>query len=127
MKASAENPKPKKVPKSLDDEIAALQEKLARLQEQKREKERKDLERNQKAIATMLRNEKLDTVPIDRWTSALPALRKLLKAEPWRGAASPAPTATPRPEQTSGQASSGQSGSGKSAHFEEANVVGQTS
>jgi TolA-binding protein len=86
MKTDTQKAKPKRAPKTLEDEIAALQEKLARLQAQKRDKERKDLERNQKAIATFLRTEKLDTVPIERWTAAAPALRKLLKlAEPTVG------------------------------------------
>lgn len=71
--------------KSLDEEIAAAQERLTKLMNQKREKERKDLERNQKAITTFLRTEKLDMVPVDRWTEALPALRRLLKVEEVKG------------------------------------------
>lgn len=78
MSEESQSTRAKKV-RSLDEEIAAAQEKLARLQAQKRERERKDLERNQKAIYTMLRTEKLDAVPIEVWTKSLPALRKLFK------------------------------------------------
>lgn len=78
MSEESQNTRVKKV-RSLDEEIAAAQEKLARLQAQKRDRERKDLERNQKAIYTMLRTEKLDVVPIEVWNKSLPALRKLFK------------------------------------------------
>jgi len=78
MSGESQNTRVKKV-RSLDEEIAAAQEKLARLQAQKRDRERKDLERNQKAIYTMLRTEKLDAVPIELWNKSLPALRKLFK------------------------------------------------
>jgi TolA-binding protein len=84
MKEKTQQPQVKKV-KSLDDEIAAAQDRLNRLLAQKREKERKDLERNQKAIYGFLRSEKLDAVPVDAWTAALPALRKLLKVEQTKG------------------------------------------
>jgi len=77
--------------KSLDEEIAAAQERLTKLMNQKREKERKDLERNQKAITTLLRTEKLDTVPVERWTEALPGLRRLLKVEEAKGSRAAAP------------------------------------
>lgn len=78
MSDQTKNPKQKK-PKSLDEEIAAAQDRLNRLVAQKREAERKALERNQKAIAALLRSEKFDAVPIEEWTAALPSLRKLLK------------------------------------------------
>ena len=84
-----------KKPKTLDQEIAAAQEKLNRLIAQKRDKERKDLERNQKAVYTLLRNERLDAAPVETWTAALPALRKLLKVEPSKPA-HPAPMAARR-------------------------------
>lgn len=99
MKTDAQSSTPKKAARTLDDEIAALQERLARLQSQKREKERKELERNQKAITALLRSEKLDTVPIEKWTEALPALRKLLKVAAPNGASSSPPLPSPRPEQ----------------------------
>jgi hypothetical protein len=81
--------------KSLDEEIAAAQERLTKLMNQKREKERKDLERNQKAITTLLRTEKLDTVPVEKWTEALPGLRRLLKVEEAKGARASAPASGP--------------------------------
>jgi hypothetical protein len=100
MKTDVQKPLPKKAAKSLDDEIALLQEKLARLQAQKREKERKELERNQKAITTFLRNEKLDMVPVEKWTAALPGLRKLLKVDEPKAIASSTLPSTSRPTQT---------------------------
>jgi hypothetical protein len=93
MKSDAQNPKPKKAAKTLDDEIAAAQERLLRLQAQKREQERKALEKNQKAITAFLRTEKLDAVPIERWTAALAGLRKLLKVEEAKGQAAASPAA----------------------------------
>jgi hypothetical protein len=71
--------KAKKTTKSLDDEIAATREKLRKLEEQKKDKERKELEKNRKAITALLSTEKLDTMPVEIWTAALPGLRKLLK------------------------------------------------
>lgn len=84
MSDTTQNQKQKKA-KSLDEEIAAAQQKLNMLVAKKREEERKALERNQKAIAALLRTEKLDAVPIEQWTSALTALRKLLKVEAPKG------------------------------------------
>lgn len=77
---------PEKKAKTLDQEIAAAQERLNKLIAQKRDKERKDLERNQKAIYALLRNERLDAAPVETWTATLPALRKLLKVEPTKPA-----------------------------------------
>lgn len=116
MKTNTPDPKPKKGGKSLDEEIAAVQEKLLRLQAQKRDQERKALERNQKAIGAFLRAEKLDTVPVERWTAALPALRKLLKVEEGKGGAAPAPasSATPTPARA-GNPPKSEQGGGESA------------
>jgi hypothetical protein len=127
MKTDVQNPKPKKAAKSLDDEITALQEKLARLQAQKREKERKELERNQKAIAAFLRTEKLDTVPVEKWTAALPGLRKLLKVEEPKGATPPGPAAASGPQPTASQAKGGHSAAAsKAAQPEAAEALSQT-
>jgi hypothetical protein len=104
MKSDAQNPKPKKGAKTLDEEIAAAQERLLRLQAQKREQERKALEKNQKAIAAFLRAEKLDVVPIEKWTAALAGLRKLLKVEEAKGEA-PASPAAPSSERSANPAS----------------------
>lgn len=108
MKTDAQKAKPKKAPKTLDDEIAAVQEKLARLQAQKRDKERKDLERNQKAITTFLRAEKFDTVPIDQWTAAVCGLRKLLKVAGPTGGTMGQASAGAGPERPSGVTKAGQ-------------------
>ena len=63
MSDTTQNPKQKKA-KSLDEEIAATQQKLNMLVAKKRDEERKALERNQKAIAALLRTERLDAIPI---------------------------------------------------------------
>jgi hypothetical protein len=108
MNEQQQGAKAKKTTKSLDDEIAATREKLRKLEEQKKDKERKELEKNRKAITALLSTEKLDAVPVEVWTAALPGLRKLLKvpdakepksAEGTRpgAAAGPAPRKEPAP------------------------------
>lgn len=99
--------KTKKAAKSLDDEIAATREKLRKLEEQKKDKERRELEKNRKAITTLLSTEKLDAVPIEVWTTSLPGLRKMLKAPDSRetkptAGARPGPVAKPSPRKESG-------------------------
>ena len=73
--------KSKKTQKSLDEEIAAAEERLKRLKQRKAEKEQKELERNQKLVYAFLRTEKLDAVPIEIWSKTLAQLRKLLKTD----------------------------------------------
>jgi hypothetical protein len=75
------NTKATKAPKSLDDEIAAAEERLKRLKQQKAEREQRELAKNQKAIQVFLRTEKLDAVPVEVWSAVAPQLRKLLKVE----------------------------------------------
>jgi len=104
MKDQTESTRVKKA-KSLDEEIAAAQERLNKLQAQKREKERKDLEKNQKAIAAFLRAEKLDMVPIEKWTDALAALRRVLKEE---GPKAAAPARSESGNRSGGAAASGE-------------------
>lgn len=77
--------------KSLDDDIAALRDKLVKLEAKKKERERQELERNQKAIAVVLRNAKLDAVPVEKWSAALLALRNLLCTNEADSAQQPAP------------------------------------
>ena len=64
--------------RSLDEEIAVAAAKLQALRDKKKEEERRDRERNQKAILALIKDEGLDAVSADDWKAALPKLRKLL-------------------------------------------------
>jgi len=75
QKAAAKVGRPSR---SVDEEIQAVEQKLAALKQRKREIERVERERNQKAILALLRAEGLDDVPADKWQSSLPKLRELL-------------------------------------------------
>ena len=65
--------------RTLDEEIAAAEERLRQLRERKKDDERRERERNQKAILGLIRSEALDLVPVDAWKQALPKLRAALK------------------------------------------------
>lgn len=84
--------------RSLEDEIALAEERLNALRERKRQQERAERERNQKAIVALIRSEGLDDVSVEVWRAALPKLREALKAagkaEPKPAASAPA---TPEP------------------------------
>lgn len=71
--------------RSLDDEIAKARDKLRRLEEQQREQQRKDRERNVKAVLELLKSEKLDIVSAEVWKDALPQIRTLLTATEAKG------------------------------------------
>lgn len=86
-------------PQSIEDEIAAAEEKLRKLRERKREADIKAREKNTKAVLELLRNEKLDLVQSAVWESALPKIRAALFGEesavqvsPGAGPVSAAPT-----------------------------------
>lgn len=64
--------------RSLDEEIAVVAAKLQALRDRKKEEERRERERNQKAILTLIKDESLDAVSVEAWKAALPKLRKLL-------------------------------------------------
>ena len=68
--------------RSLDEEIAVAAAKLQALRDKKKEEERRDRERNQKAILALIKDEGLDAVSADDWKAALPKLRKLLVHQP---------------------------------------------
>lgn len=64
--------------RSLDEEIAATAAKLQALRDKKKEEERRERERNQKAILALIKDEGLDAVSAEAWKAAVPKLRKLL-------------------------------------------------
>ncbi|KWH27655.1 hypothetical protein WL99_20085 [Burkholderia cepacia] len=75
---TAELEKSARKPRSLDDEIERTAAKLKRLQEQQRERVRKDRERNQKDVLELLRAEGLDAVPAEQWKARLDAVKVAL-------------------------------------------------
>jgi hypothetical protein len=84
--STANAPKTRK-PRSLEDEIARQEARLKKLQDNLKEKKRKDHERNAKAIAALLQAEHLDQEPVEKWQLHLPAIKALLLENP---AATPA-------------------------------------
>jgi hypothetical protein len=84
--STARAPKPRKA-RSLEDEIARQEARLKKLQDNLKEKKRKDYERNAKAVAALLQAEHLDQEPVEKWQQHLPAIKALLLENP---AATPA-------------------------------------
>ncbi|UWX75467.1 hypothetical protein [Burkholderia gladioli] len=75
---TADAGKTARAPKSLDEEIERAAARLKRLQEQKRTKERQEVERNERAIAELLKAEKLNVVPAEKWKAGLAGIRRAL-------------------------------------------------
>ncbi|KML57057.1 hypothetical protein VL15_15175 [Burkholderia cepacia] len=75
---STESGKTVRKTRSIEDEIARTAAKLKRLQEEQREKIRKDRERNQKEVLDLLRAEGLDAVPAEQWKARLDAVKVAL-------------------------------------------------
>lgn len=75
--STATAPKARK-PRSLEDEIARQEARLKKLQDNLKEKKRREYERNAKAIAALLQTEHLDQVPVETWQQQLPAIKALL-------------------------------------------------
>lgn len=85
-----------RAPKSLDDEIARAAAKLKKLQDQKRAAERQALERNERAIFELLKADKLNEVPVEKWKAAIVTIRRTLGvAVPIPSSGSDTPVATP--------------------------------
>ena len=78
MSSETTNPKSERKAKTLDEEIAAQREKLRKLGKQQREQQRKERERNQKAVMELIKTERLDTIPSNLWREAMPKIRALL-------------------------------------------------
>ena len=64
--------------RTLEEEIAAQREKLKKLEDRQREQQRKERERNQKAVLELIKAEKLDAVSAEQWRSAMPAIKSAL-------------------------------------------------
>ncbi|WP_186183797.1 hypothetical protein [Burkholderia gladioli] len=93
---TADAGKTARAPKSLDDEIEKTTAKLKRLQEQKRTKERQEVERNERAIFDLLKAEKLNVVPAEKWKAGLAGIRRAL------GVAASVPDNPPAPAAAAG-------------------------
>ena len=116
MPDSTTSPGKTRKARSLEDEITRQEAKLKKLQDNLKEKKRREYERNAKAIAALLQAEHLDQIPVETWQQHLPALKALLvEAQPVPASADankkPAPAAptppTPAdPSQNSGPAHS---------------------
>lgn len=91
MSRETTNPKSGRKAKTLDEEIAAQRDKLRKLEERQREQQRKERDRNQKAVMELIKAERLDVVPSDLWREAMPKIKALLVVEP----AKPAESAKP--------------------------------
>ena len=68
-------------PRSLEEEITVQRDKLKKLEERQRENQRKDRERNTKAVLELIRVEKLDLVSAENWKSALPTIKEALQVK----------------------------------------------
>lgn len=79
--SNAHAPKPRQT-RSLEDEIARQEARLKKLQDNLKEKKRKDYERNAKAISALLQAEHLDQEPVEKWQQHLPAIKALLLENP---------------------------------------------
>lgn len=75
--------------RTLEEEIAAAESRVAQLKAKKREDEKRKLELNQKAIMALVRSAGLDAIEADIWQKVLPKLKELLEA--------PKPAKTPKP------------------------------
>ncbi|WP_334016332.1 hypothetical protein [Burkholderia gladioli] len=98
---TADAGKTARAPKSLDEEIERAAARLKRLQEQKRTKERQEVERNERAIAELLKAEKLNVVPAEKWKAALAGIRRALgvaASEPGNPSAPETPAGGPASE-----------------------------
>jgi len=67
--------------RTLDEEIAAAEAKLKALREKKKEDERRERERNLKAILTMIKDEELDLISADKWKANLPKMKELFNGD----------------------------------------------
>lgn len=68
--------------RTLEEEITAQREKLKKLEERQRDQQRKDRERNTKAVVELIKQEKLDMVTAEQWKDAMPAIKLALKVNP---------------------------------------------
>lgn len=81
MTEAIQDTKSVRKPRSLEEEITVQRDKLKKLEERQRENQRKDRERNTKAVLELIRVEKLDLVSAENWKSALPTIKEALQVK----------------------------------------------
>ena len=81
MTEAIQDTKSVRKPRSLEEEITVQRDKLKKLEERQRENQRKDRERNTKAVLELIRAEKLDLVSAENWKSALPTIKEALQVK----------------------------------------------
>ncbi|WP_459203497.1 hypothetical protein ACQVRV_00130 (plasmid) [Ralstonia pseudosolanacearum] len=92
--------KPVRKVRSLDEEIARASEKLQALQDRKRQQDKREREKNQKAVLELIKAERLDAVSAEEWKAALPKIKALLIVD----SAKPATPAQPDQKAGTGEA-----------------------
>lgn len=73
-------PKPVKAKQTLEQQIEALEAKTRKLKEQLREDQRREREKNAKAVLELLKAEKLEDFGIEAWKAKIGEVRKLLQS-----------------------------------------------
>lgn len=77
-KTAKQEIKPVRKVRNIEEEIAAQRAKLKALEDRQKEQQRKERERNQKAVLEIIKAEKLDTASAEQWASALPTIKAAL-------------------------------------------------
>jgi hypothetical protein len=67
--------------RSLEEEIAATEQRLLQLRTKKRDEEKREIEKNQKAILAMVKSAGLDSIPAEKWQAVIPKLTELLSGK----------------------------------------------
>jgi len=100
MSETKTSAKPVRKTKSLDQQLEDARAKLRKLEDAKKQEDTKARERNQRAIVALIKDERLDSVPVENWREVIPKLRSLLKvqAEQQPQAAPPATSSQHQPE-----------------------------
>lgn len=79
MSAEKLVPKAGRPSRTMDEEIAAMEQRLALLKAKKREDEKRKREQNQKAIMAVVKSAGLDAIEAEVWEKSLPKLKELLE------------------------------------------------
>lgn len=80
MSGEKSNTKAGRPSRTTDEEIAAMEQRLAQLKAKKREDEKRKREQNQKAIMAVVKSAGLDAIDANVWEKALPKIKDLLEA-----------------------------------------------
>ena len=81
MSEKKNNTKVGRPSRSLEEEIAATEQRLLQLRTRKRDEDKRELEKNQKAILALIKSAGLDSIPAEKWQAVLPKLTELLSGK----------------------------------------------